>query len=469
MAGMSMMPVAASAPSIPTPAVRGPRSRWFGLPLLRRMRRDYLGFVSALQRDYGDLTRMRLMNEDAWDLLSPALIREAMVTQSGQLIRWERATQVFSELFGQSVLVTHGDTWQRQRRMLMPAFTARRVGGYARLMSDAARHALDQAIPADAAHADVCMNDLWNGAAMDVILRTLFSESLQSDAQAAAQATQTLMSMAFRDMFVPWTLPLWLPTPGQARKRRALAVLRALVRRHIDARWDAPAETPPREDLLQMLLAVRDEDSGERLSRQEVFDQCMVSFEAGHETSATTLLWWSLLLARHPAVLQRAQRELDEVLQGATPDAADVARLPWLQATLKETLRLYPAVSVLMTRRSSAPITLAGHRVPAGAMLRVTPWVIHRDERWFTQPQRFMPERFLDGAPPIPKGAWIPFGLGPHVCIGQHFAMLEMSLLAAMLLQRYTLMPIDDGADHTPQLSVTLRPRDAVRLRLSRR
>jgi cytochrome P450 len=449
---------------------RGPSDRSWGFSLLRRMRADYLGFVTSLQREYGDLTRMRLINEDAWDLMSPALIREAMVTQSGQLIRWERATRVFSQLFGQSVLVTHGDTWQRQRRMLMPAFTARRVGGYAQLMTDAARTALDQAVPGGESSAQVSMNDLWNGATMDVILRTLFSESVQTDAQAAAKATQTLMTSAFREMFVPWTVPLWLPTPNNARKRHALATLRGLVGRHIEARWAASGDEPPRDDLLQMLLAARDDATGDRLSKQEVFDQCMVSFEAGHETSATTLLWWSLLLARHPEAARRAQREVDEVLRGATPGAQHVDQLPWLQATLKETLRAYPAVSVLMTRRNTDPITLAGHAVPKGAMLRVTPWVIHHDERWFPQPDRFMPERFLDDAPHIPKGAWIPFGIGPHVCIGQHFAMLEMTLLAAMLLQRYTLSLDDDGhADHTPQLSVTLRPRDPVRLRLTRR
>ena len=459
----------ASAPTNPTP-VGGPSSRWWGLPLLRRLRADYLGFVAGLQRQHGDLTRMRLMYEDAWDLMSPALIREAMVSQSGQLVRWERATRIFSQLFGQSVLVTHGDTWQRQRRMLMPAFTARRVGGYAQLMTQAACAALDQAVPAGGSSAAVTMDDLWNGATMDVILRTLFSESVQTDAQAAAKATQVLMTSAFREMFVPWTLPLWLPTPGNARKRQALATLRGLVRRHIEARWDASGDEPPRDDLLQMLLAARDDATGDRLSKQEVFDQCMVSFEAGHETSATTLLWWSLLLAQHPEAARRAQREVDEVLRGATPGAEHVDQLPWLQATLKETLRAYPAVSVLMTRRTTAPITLAGHAVPKGAMLRVTPWVIHHDERWFPQPDRFMPERFLDDAPHIPKGAWIPFGIGPHVCIGQHFAMLEMTLLAAMLLQRYTLSLDDDiRADHTPRLSVTLRPHDPVRLRLTRR
>ena len=154
---------------------------------------------------------------------------------------------------------------------------------------------------------------------------------------------------------------------------------------------------------------------------------------------------------------------------GQTPGPEHLARLPFLAATLKEALRLYPPIAALMTRRTTAPITLGGVDVPQGAMLRITPWVLHRDERWFARADRFVPERFLDDAPAIPKGAWIPFGVGPRVCIGQHFAMLEMTLLAAMLLQRYRLRLPEGAAVCVPKLRVTLRPDAPVVLRLQRR
>jgi cytochrome P450 len=205
------------------------------------------------------------------------------------------------------------------------------------------------------------------------------------------------------------------------------------------------------------------------LSAQEVFDQCMVNFQAGHETSATALLWWSRLLAEHPAAAERAQKEVDDVLAGGLPGPEHLAQLPWLTATLKEAMRLYPPVAALMSRRTVAPLLLGGCAVPAGAMLRITPWVLHRDERWFPQAHQFLPERFLEGAPPIPKGAWMPFGAGPRVCIGQHFAMLEMTLLAAMLLQRYALRMDDAAAPCQPQLHVTLRPSRPTALWLTRR
>ena len=461
--------LAAPASSAPTLKAGGPPQRWWGLPLLRAMRADYLGFVQRLQRDHGDLTRMRIVNEDAWDLLSPALVREALVTHADSLIRWERGIAVFEQVFGQSVLVTEGDIWQRQRRMLMPAFSPRRVAGYAQLMTDAAHSALDAAVPAGQAEALVTMDTLWTDVAMDVILRTLFSESAQADARDAAWATQTLSAAAFREMFMPFTLPDWLPLPGKAVKRRALKALRGLVQRHIDARRQEGPPVPERADLLHMLLALRDEATGEPLSPQEVFDQCMVSFQAGHETSATALLWWSRLMAEHPEAARCAQAEVDAVLQGGTPGPEHMAQLPWLTATLKEALRLYPPVAALITRRTTAPITLGGVAVPRGAMLRITPWVLHRDERWFAQADRFVPERFLEGAAPIEKGAWIPFGVGPRVCIGQHFAMLEMTLLAAMLLQRYTLRQPEPAVACAPQLHVTLRPDAPVVLRLTRR
>ena len=471
----SATPVGVPAQAVSPVQPRGPRSRWWGLPLLRDMRADYLGFVTRLQQQHGDLTRMRLGYEDAWDLMHPDLVREALITHADRLIRWERGMEVFEEVFGQSVLVTEGATWQRQRRMLMPAFTPKRVAGYAQLMTDAARRALDAAVPTGQQRALVPVDALWTDVAMDVILRTLFSESAQSDARDAAWATQTLSETAFREMFMPFTLPNWLPLPGKADKRRALRSLKGLVQRHIDARRSEALETregamrPERTDLLHMLLALRDEGTGEALSPQEVLDQCLVTFQAGHETSATTLLWWTVLMAQHPEAAERARAEVDAVLQGGVPGPEHLAQLPWLGATLKEALRLYPPIAALMNRRTTAPITLGGVTVPQGAMLRITPWVLHRDARWFAQPEQFQPERFLDGAPSIPKGAWIPFGLGPRVCIGQHFAMLEMTLLAAMLLQRYTVRWPDTAPACAPRLHVTLRPEERVSVWLERR
>lgn len=457
-----------STPLAPRPPP-GPVNRWWGLPLLREMQRDYLAFEARMHREFGDICVMRLGYEQAWNLMSPELVREALVGEHAHLIRWERGIEVFAQVLGQSVLVTEGEIWQRQRRMLMPAFTPRRVAGYATLMTQAAQRVLDRQVPPGQSQATVAMDGLWSEATMDVILQVLFSHPAEGDAQTAADANRTLGETGFREMFMPMTLPDWLPLPGKRAKRTALRTLRSLIRRHIGARGAGDVPEGSLQDLLGMLLSLRDEDSGAALTPQEVFDQCMVTFQAGHDTTTSALLWWSWLMASHPEAAQRAADEVDAVLGGATPTADDVTRLPWLQATLKEALRLYPPAPALMSRRTTAPITLGGWSIPRGAMLRITPWTLHRDEQLFPQAHQFRPERFLDGAPPIPKGAWMPFGVGPRVCIGQHFAQLEMALLGAMLLQRYDLaVPVGSVAPQ-PQLHVTLKSAQPIRLNLQRR
>jgi cytochrome P450 len=439
-------------------------TRWWGLPVLAAMRRDYLAVIAA-QRPLGGLVRQRILAERGVDVFDPELVREVMVEHADALIRWQRGPEVFAELMGQSVLVTEGATWQRQRRMLMQAFTPRRVAGYAALMTEAAAAGLDRV-----AEGDVAMDALFSHLTMDVISRTLFSTPIGDDTAAAADAVQVLSETALAEMFWPFTLPDWLPLPGKAAKRRASRLLHGLLRARIEARR-ASAEARP--DLLGMLLALRDDatdgSSGQALSPQEVYDQCMVSFQAGHETSATALLWWSWLLAAHPEAQARARAEVDALLAGRAPTADDAGALPFLSATLKEAMRLYPPVAGLLTRRLTRDITLGGVRLPARTLVRVTPWLLHRDPKaWPDAPLAFKPERFLAGAAEIPRGAYIPFGLGPRVCLGQHFAVLEMTLIAALLLQRFELAPVGAEAPR-PRMAVTLRPDGGLTLRLKRR
>ncbi|MBQ0961006.1 cytochrome P450 [Ideonella sp. 4Y11] len=446
----------------------GPACPWWGLPLLQAMYRDYLGFTAGLQRDHGDVVALRLGWEHSWDLFHPDDVRTAMVDHADHLVRWERGTEVFSQAFGQGLLVAEGEAWRRQRRMLAPGFLPRRVQGYAALMVDAARSALDEMLPPGVDQVERPVESLFNSLTMDVIMRTLFSSRAPAQAAAAAEATQVLSQAAMQEMFWPASLPDWLPLPHKRAKRRAMRVLTGLVDGQIAQRQALPLGERPTDDLLAMLLAVRDED-GSALSTTELHDQCMVMFQAGHETSATALLWWSWLIASHPAVAERARDEVDRHLAGRDPAATDVASLPYLGATLKEAMRLYPPIAALLTRRVKRPFALAGRTVPAGTLLRVTPWVIQHDPRWFPEPQAFHPERFLVDEPAQPRSAWMPFGVGPRVCIGQHFAMLEMTLVAALLLQRCTLETLPHEPPPQPRMYVTLRPDAPLRLRLRRR
>jgi cytochrome P450 len=435
--------------------------------MLAAMRRDYLGTLAKQQR-FGDLVRLFIVRERTVDVFDPELLRELMVEHADALIRWERGPEVFADGLGQSVLVTEGAVWQRQRRMLMQAFTPRRVAGYAAQMVEAGQRGLAPLQPGPQA-----MDELFSHLAMDVISRTLFSAPISGDTRAAAQAVQVLSETALAEMFWPLTLPDWLPLPGKAAKRRSRALIHGLIQAQLDERLRHPDAA--KTDLLNMLLTLRDEEAEAQgqaaaLSQQEVFDQCVLSFQAGHETTATALLWWSWLMASHPAAQQRAAAEVDAALAGGAPGADAVQMLPWLTATLKEAMRLYPPVAALMTRRLTRDITLGGVLLPARTMVRITPWLLHREPRWWpVEPEAFRPERFMADAPPIPRGAYIPFGLGPRVCLGQHFAQLEMTLLAALLLQRFRLLPVGGEPPPSPRLAVTLRPAGGLRLMLEAR
>ncbi|WP_157264735.1 cytochrome P450 [Azohydromonas aeria] len=448
----------------------GPPRRLWGLPVVRAMGRDFLGFAQQRHRAHGDLSLMFIGSRACYDLFSPALVREALVDQAEHLVRLPRTIGVLQRSFGlgHGVITTEGATWQRQRRMLQPAFTPRQVAGDAAQMRAAIETALERALLAGADHALVDMQALFGRVAMDVILRTLFSRAADAEADAAIGAMGVLGEAAMFDLIVPFNLPPWLPRRGKAARRQALQTLRDLVHGHIARRRMQP-DPAAGDDVLARLLALRDDASGEALSEQEVFDQCMVSFQAGHETTATALTWWSRLLAQHPDAAARARAEVDAVLAGRDPGPEHLQALPFLTATLKEAMRLYPPLPALITRHTLREISVGGWRIPPGASLYVTPWVLHRDPRWWSEPDEFRPGRFLPGAPEVPRGAWIPFGVGPRVCIGQHFAMLEMTLVAAMLLQRFDVELPPDAPPMAAVLHVTLRPKGGVRLGLRHR
>ncbi|MBP6531420.1 MAG: cytochrome P450, partial [Burkholderiales bacterium] len=396
----------------------GPKTPWFGLPLLREMRRDYLGFMQRTHQAHGDIAYMRHGPEHAYDLFSPELMREALVDNAEHFIRWERGIEVFAEAFGQSVLVTEGDTWKRQRRMLTPVFSARHIAGYGALMTQAAERALNDTVPSQDPSALVDIEALMARVTMEVIMRVLFSSSAQNDARDAATATQILSASAISEMYWPFSVPTWMPWPGNTKKRCGFRTLRGLVNRHIDERKDAKKPDAPTDDLLAILLAARDEhDPTHGLSDTELRDQCMVLFQAGHETSATALVWWARLVAEDAGVSKKIQRELDDVLQGREPTATDAPRLDYLQATIKEAMRLYPPVAALMSRRAVRDVRIGERTIPRGSLVRIAPWVSHHDARWFPDPESFRPERFVASAESPPRGAWMPFGAGPRVCI----------------------------------------------------
>ncbi len=442
----------------------GPSSRVFGFDLLSQSKADYLGHVEELKQRFGDVVMSQVVHEKVFDIHHPDLIRQLLVDNADALIRWERGMEVFSNIHGQSVLVTEGEKWKRQRRMLQPGFSTKRMGGYCALMSTAMQDALNALEQSEVVNLE--FNHWAHQLTMDVIFQTLFSctDTAKRDPAIAAVATLSLVGM--QEMFLPLNAPDWMP--HKAKKRRAKKLLDELIRSHIQRRRaQSPTQRARANDVLAMLLSVRDEQGDSSgLSDEEIRDQCMTIFLAGHETTALALSWWAGLMAQHPQAAQLAQTEVDAVLAGRPIRYEDVANMRYLNWSLKEALRLYPPASALISRRTLREVSLGDWRIPKGAMVRVTPWVVHRDARWFAVPTRFMPERFNEDTPLPNRNSFIPFGTGPRACIGSHFALTEMALIAAHFLQNFSFRSANVPK---PRFDVLLSPEGGMPLQLVRR
>ena len=437
----------------------GPPSGITGWRLLRRMARDLLGTLDEWRGEYGNLVHLRIWPEHQIVVTDPHLARELLVTHHDALIRWERGIAVMSQLHGHSVLTAEGAAWQAKRRALQPGFSPRGVQAYVPLIADATRAALAR-WPAD--DADWPIETAITSLAMDVIMGFLFSSPAGVDTLRAEQAVHRMSVAGNAEFYWPASWPDWMP--WQRAKREARQVLDRLINRQIDLRLAMDRAAWP-DDVLSRLLALHLDD-GAAWPRQAVRDECMTAFLAGHETTAATLTWWAWCMASSPAAQAAARTEVATVLQGRVPTAADLPALRAVTRTLQETLRLYPAAPVLLSRRATAPLTLGGWQLPAGTMFMIPLQLMQRDCAWFADPLAFQPERFAGATDSVPRGAYMPLGAGPRVCLGQHLALTEMTLIAAMLLQRFALAVPDGMPAPTPAFNITLRPRHALRLQL---
>jgi cytochrome P450 len=426
------------------------------------MSRDLLGALSGWRDAYGGMVHLRIWPEHQIVVTDPERVRELLVDHHDALVRWERAVEVFAQVHGHSTLTSEGAPWRTKRHALQPAFTPKAVQAFLPAIATAADAAYARWPQADGAWP---IESAFTSLGMDVIMRMTFSSGVAADTRDAERAVHDVAVAGNAEMYWPKSWPDWMP--WKAKKRRALATLDRLIDGHVQARMAMPeAEWP--QDLLTRLLALHVGDPA-TWPLKAVRDECMSTFLAGHETTAATLTWWSWCMAANPSAQAAARAEVDAVLQGRSPTAADLPALDYLGRTLQETLRLYPAAPVLITRRSVRPIVLGGWQLPARTMFGIPVQLMHHDPRWFPEPQAFRPERFAPGAPPIPRGAFMPFGTGPRVCLGQHLALAEMTVLAAMFLQRYAVDVPAGMAPPKPVFNITLRPETPLVLRLKAR
>jgi len=437
----------------------GPPQRFF-TGSFREFYGDLLNFLPRCAREYGDVSAFRLGRRPCLLVNHPDLIDQILVRQNKNFIkpfpfRYTRA------VLGNGLLTSEGDFWLRQRKLAQGAFHPQRIAGYGADMVAAGQRML--APWQDGETRDI-HGDMMQ-VTLDIVARTLFGADITDQSLEIGDSLLTAIRGFSASFGRKIPLPAWIPTRGNRRTRAAVRALNEVVQEIVDRRR---RETEPHQDLLSMMLHARDEDDGSRMTDAQLADEARTFLLAGHETTAITLTWTFYLLAQHPEIQQALGEELDRVLDGRVPTAADAGQLQLTERIVQEAMRVYPPV-FMIGREPLADFDLAGYQIPAGTTIFLSQWVMHRDARYYPEPERFDPDRWLpERVAERPKMTYFPFGGGPRVCIGNAFSMLESVLLLATVARDWTVELVPDQQIRLSPV-LTLRPRYGIRVVLHRR
>ncbi|GAB5493323.1 MAG: cytochrome P450 [Phototrophicaceae bacterium] len=436
----------------------GPATDIIGGHLLS-LRRDALGFLTDNMR-YGDITHIKFLKYDAYQINHPSLIGQVL-TKDNAL--WHKATVYKTSLkdyLGKGLLNSDGDFWRRQRKLMQPAFHVNRISAYADTMVE-----YSQAMLAN--WEDGSVHDIAEDM-MQVTLRivgkTLFDADFQKQSGDVAEALDYMLEDIIDASQTVIHLPEWLPTPSKYRRKQTIDLLNQVVMPIIKARRQQDEDTG---DLLSMLLSAKDED-GQGMTDEQVRNESLTLVLAGHETTANALTWTLYLLSQNPDVADKLRAEVDRVLGKRQPTLADLKDLTYTEQVIKEGMRVYPPVWSV-ARQTQDVTELGGYPIGKYATAIIPIWSVHHDERWYPNSDAFEPERWGDErAEAVPRYAYMPFGGGPRICIGNSFAMMEAQLILASIVQQYHLSHVE-GHQVVPEPLVTLRPKHGMKMRLHKR
>jgi len=437
------------------------KRKFFGANFLA-FRRDPLGFLQAAHSECGDITFFKLGPQEVYFLNHPDYIRDVLVTHHQSFIKG-RALQRSKRLLGEGLLTSEGEFHRRQRRLAQPAFHRARINSYALSMTEYAERTAARWHDGETLDISHEMMELT----LSIVGKTLFDADVESEAQEIGEALTTVIEL-FNALLLPFSELLEkLPSPQKRRFQRAKDRLDATIYRMIDERRRSGED---HGDLLSMLLLAQDEEGdGGRMTDEQVRDEALTIFLAGHETTANALTWTWYLLSQHPAVEERLHAELSAILEdGRLPTVEDVPRLRYTEMVLAEVMRLYPPAWAL-GRLSVKEHEVGGYTIPPRSLVLLSPYVMHRDERYFPDAARFDPERWTQSAREArPTYAYFPFGGGPRRCIGEGFAWMEGILLIATLARGWRMRLAPDQTVATRPV-IILRPRHGMRMTLEKK
>ncbi|MGB2620719.1 MAG: cytochrome P450 [Candidatus Acidiferrum sp.] len=419
---------------------------------------DPLGYFTGIVREYGDVAGLLIMNFRILLINHPDHIEDVLVNHPRKFIKG-RVLQANKRVFGRGLLTSEGDFWLRQRRLAQPAFHRARIAGYASTMVEYTERLLHEWRDGEVRDIHKEMMRLT----LQIVGKTLFDADVERDAHDIGRSLELLLHLGAnfrRTIFVPH----WLPTPTNIRLERAIRQIEKVLYRIIAEKRASGRDAG---DLLSMLLAAQDED-GSRMTDQQLRDETITLFLAGHETTANTLSWTWWLLAQNPAVEAKLHTELSSVLAGRAPSLEDLPKLAYANHVITESLRLYPPAWGT-ARTAIEDLEIAGYSVPKGSGVSFAQWTVHRDARWYDAPEEFRPERWEgDLLKRLPRFAYFPFGGGPRQCIGNSFALMEAALILATIAQHYRFRLVP-GHPVVPLASITLRPKHGIRVTLESR
>jgi cytochrome P450 len=447
----------------------GPKGN-FLLGSINQFSEDEPKFLLKSVKQHGDLVYFRLAHLHTYLLGHPDLIREVLVTQSDKFEKAPLDKKILGKFLGKGLLTSDGNFHRRQRRLAQPAFHSKRIQNYAEVMVDYANE-----IMADwRDNAVVDVTEEMMHLTMLIVSKTLFdADAITGTGDTAAtigSAMHDFQAVSNRDYQRGFSLPGWIPTADNRLRNRAAAEFSKVMEKIIAGRRQTAVngQVADTGDLLSMLMLSVDED-GEFMDDTQLRDEVATLFAAGHETTSNVLSWTWYLLAQHPELEARLHEELDTVLAGRQPTLADLPSLPYSLQIIKESMRLYPPAWVLNGRLTLEDAEIGGYTIPKGSTVFISPYVMHHLPQYFDEPETFKPERFTpEFEKSLPKYAYMPFGGGARVCIGNSFAMMEAHLILAAIAQRFRL-ELATAESVRYKAKITLTPADGIKMRLVER